>query len=66
MSDQAGTAVAPVHPRLAADLVVGERVSLGGFVPVTLLILTPLPARSGVRRLLHVPDEQPTPQVDAR
>ncbi|BBG03518.1 MULTISPECIES: hypothetical protein [Pseudonocardia] len=48
------------------DLVFGERVSLGGFVAVTLLILTLLLARSGVRRLLHVPDGQPTPQVDAR
>jgi uncharacterized membrane protein len=34
------------------DLVFGARVSLGGFVPVTLLIVTLLLSRSVVRRLL--------------
>jgi uncharacterized membrane protein len=34
------------------DLVFGTRVSLGGFVPVTLLIVTLLLSRSVVRRLL--------------
>jgi len=37
----------------AVDLVFGTRVSLGGFVPVTLLILVLLVSRLGVRRLLH-------------
>ncbi len=36
----------------AVDLVFGDRVSLGGFVPVTLLILTLLLSRATVRRLL--------------
>lgn len=35
------------------DLVFGDRVSLGGFVPVTLLILTLLVSRAAVRRLLR-------------
>jgi hypothetical protein len=35
------------------DLVFGSRVSLGGFLPVTLLIITLLLARAGVRRLLQ-------------
>jgi hypothetical protein len=34
------------------DAAFGDRVSLGGFLPVTLLILTLLLARLGVRRLL--------------
>ncbi len=34
------------------DLVFGDSVSLGGFVPVTLLVLTLLASRAGVRRLL--------------
>lgn len=38
------------------DLVFGDRVSLGGFVPVTLLVLALLLARSGVRRLLALSD----------
>ncbi|PFG39476.1 hypothetical protein ATJ97_1982 [Georgenia soli] len=37
------------------DLVFGDRVSLGGFVPVTLLILALLLARAGVRRLVDAP-----------
>jgi hypothetical protein len=44
------------------DLVLGDRVELGGFVSVTLLILALLVARAGVRRLLGVGD----PVVDAR
>jgi len=35
------------------DLVFGSRVSLGGFIPVTLLIITLLLARTAVRRLLQ-------------
>jgi hypothetical protein len=35
------------------DLIFGSRVSLGGFIPVTLLIITLLLARAGVRRLLQ-------------
>lgn len=38
------------------DLVFGDRVSLGGFVPVTLLIVALLLARVGVRRLIDTPD----------
>lgn len=38
------------------DLVFGDRVSLGGFVPVTLLIVALLLARAGVRRLIDTPD----------
>jgi hypothetical protein len=34
------------------DLVFGDRVTLGGFVPVTVLVVTLLAARGGVRRLL--------------
>jgi hypothetical protein len=34
------------------DLVFGDAVSLGGFVPVTLLVLVLLASRSAVRRLL--------------
>lgn len=34
------------------DLVFGDSVSLGGFVPVTLLVITLLLSRSAVRRLL--------------
>jgi hypothetical protein len=34
------------------DVVFGERVSLGGFIPVTLLVLALLASRSAVRRLL--------------
>jgi hypothetical protein len=34
------------------DLVFGDRVSLGGFVPVTILVVTLLAARGAVRRLL--------------
>ncbi len=36
----------------AVDVVFGDRVSLGGFVPVTLLILVLLAARAAVRRVL--------------
>ncbi len=34
------------------DLVFGDAVSLGGFIPVTLLVLALLASRAGVRRLL--------------
>lgn len=34
------------------DLVFGDKVSLGGFVPVTVLVVTLLAARGAVRRLL--------------
>jgi len=37
----------------AVDLVFGTRVSLGGFVPVTLLIVALLLSRAAVRRLLE-------------
>lgn len=37
------------------DLVFGDAVSLGGFVPVTLLVLALLASRAGVRRLLRDP-----------
>jgi hypothetical protein len=37
------------------SVVFGSRVSLGGFVPVTLLIVTLLLARAAVRRLLRDP-----------
>ncbi|MGZ4612725.1 MAG: hypothetical protein ACXV1K_06070 [Kineosporiaceae bacterium] len=37
----------------SVDLVFGPRVSLGGFLSVTLLIVTLLLSRAGVRRLLH-------------
>jgi hypothetical protein len=39
----------------AVDLVFGARVSLGGFVSVTLLIVVLLLSRAGVRRLLQRP-----------
>ncbi len=39
----------------AVDAVFGGRVSLGGFIPVTLLILALLVARMVVRRLLRCP-----------
>jgi hypothetical protein len=35
------------------DLVFGDSVSLGGFIPVTLLVLALLASRAGVRRLLY-------------
>ena len=35
------------------DLVFGDSVSLGGFVPVTLLVVTLLASRGAVRRLLY-------------
>jgi hypothetical protein len=35
------------------DLVFGDSVSLGGFIPVTLLVVTLLASRSAVRRLLY-------------
>ncbi len=38
----------------AIDLVFGDRVSLGGFFSVTLLIVTLMLARAGVRRLLEI------------
>ena len=36
------------------DLVFGDAVSLGGFIPVTLLVVALLGSRAGVRRLLYV------------
>lgn len=39
----------------AVDLVFGDRVSLGGFLSVTLLILALLLSRAAVRRLLQMP-----------
>jgi hypothetical protein len=39
------------------DLVFGDRVSLGGFASVTLLILTLLLSRAAVRRLLQRPHQ---------
>jgi hypothetical protein len=35
------------------DLVFGDRVSLGGFIPVTLLVVALLVSRAAVRRLLY-------------
>ena len=35
------------------DLVFGDAVSLGGFIPVTLLVVALLAARAAVRRLLY-------------
>ena len=35
------------------DLVFGDSVSLGGFIPVTLLVIALLLSRAGVRRLLY-------------
>ena len=40
------------------DLVFGDAVSLGGFIPVTLLVVALLVSRAAVRRLLH---DTPTP-----
>lgn len=37
------------------DLVFGDAVSLGGFIPVTVLVLALLLSRAGVRRLLDSP-----------
>jgi hypothetical protein len=37
------------------DLVFGDAVSLGGFIPVTLLVLALLVSRSAVRRMLYQP-----------
>ena len=42
----------------AVALVFGDRVSLGGFFSVTLLILALLLSRAGVRRLLQRPHER--------
>lgn len=42
----------------AVDVVFGDRVSLGGFFPATLLILTLLLSRAVVRRLLRHPHER--------
>lgn len=41
------------------DLVFGDRVSLGSFVPVTVLIVTLLVSRLAVRRLLETPSRAP-------
>ena len=35
------------------DLVFGDAVSLGGFIPVTFLVVALLVSRAGVRRLLY-------------
>jgi hypothetical protein len=35
------------------DLVFGDAVSLGGFIPVTVLVVALLVSRTGVRRLLY-------------
>lgn len=45
------------------DLVFGSSVSLGGFIPVTLLVIALLLSRAGVRRLLSPapPPESPAP-----
>jgi hypothetical protein len=43
----------------SVDLVFGARVSLGGFLSVTLLILALLLSRAGVRRLLQRPAREP-------
>jgi hypothetical protein len=43
------------------DLVFGDSVSLGGFVPVTLLVVTLLASRGAVRRLLYGPPAAATP-----
>lgn len=51
----------------AVALVFGDRVVLGGFVPVTLLVITLLLARAGVRVLLHpAPLLQPAPRGPGR
>ena len=43
------------------NLVFGDRVSLGGFVSVTLLVLALLSARGAVRRLLYDAPSDPDP-----
>jgi hypothetical protein len=48
----AGAAGSKVVVLWLVDLVFGDAVSLGGFVPVTLLVVSLLLARKGVRRLL--------------
>ena len=51
----------------AVDVVFGSRVSLGGFVPVTALIVTLLLSRAVVRRLLRGPRPRvPSPPAAAR
>lgn len=42
----------------AVDVVFGDRVSLGGFFSVTLLIITLLLSRAAVRRMLQRPDQR--------
>ena len=42
------------------DLVFGDAVSLGGFLSVTLLVITLLAFRAAVRRLLYGPSTAPT------
>jgi hypothetical protein len=42
----------------AIDLIFGDRVSLGGFFSVTLLILVLLLSRMAVRRLLRLPQQR--------
>lgn len=54
----------------SVDLVFRDRVSLGGFLSVTLLILALLLSRAGVRRLLqhplHVQSSEPASRVGPR
>jgi hypothetical protein len=47
----------------AVNVVFGDRVSLGGFFSVTLLILTLLLSRAAVRRLLQRPHQRANGQV---
>lgn len=44
------------------DLIFGDAVSLGGFIPVTVLVVALLMSRAGVRRLL--PDPQSALPID--
>lgn len=44
------------------DAVFGDAVSLGGFVPVTVLVVALLAARAAVRRLLADPEQEATPE----
>ena len=46
------------------DLVFGDAVSLGGFIPVTLLVVALLASRAAVRRLLY--DTSAPAQSDSR
>ncbi|MFQ1002638.1 hypothetical protein [Modestobacter sp. SSW1-42] len=48
------------------DVVFGPRVSLGGFVPVTSLVITLLVARAAVRRALQIPRSRAEGPEEAR